>query len=120
MANLVLLQAGQSTSYALTGAESVIGRHPECAVHVDSNMVSRKHARVFQDGEAWFIEDLGSGNGTVVNGQRIAAKMVLNHEDRVTILSQRQPWARHCRVRISAGQSTSILDCKRVPMIPRW
>lgn len=85
MASLVLLQQGQSTTYALGGSEAVIGRHPECSVHVDSNMVSRRHARVFIENEAWFIEDLGSGNGTVVNGQRIASRMPLKHEDRIKL-----------------------------------
>lgn len=85
MPNLVLLKAGESTAYPLAEAETVIGRHPECNIHVDSNMVSRKHARVIKEGSQFFVEDLGSGNGTTVNGQKIAGKTLLRHEDRVKL-----------------------------------
>lgn len=85
MPNLVLLKAGESTAYPLNEAETVIGRHPECNIHVDSNMVSRKHAKVIKEGNQFFVEDLGSGNGTTVNGQKIAGKTLLHHEDRIKL-----------------------------------
>lgn len=85
MPSLVLLQAGVTTPYSLTGEEAVIGRHPDCQIQLDSNMVSRRHARVFRDGGKLLVEDLGSGNGTFVNGGRIAAATPLRNGDRVKV-----------------------------------
>ena len=85
MASLVLLKAGETKSYPLSVDEVVVGRHPECQIQVDSNMVSRKHARVLREGKRFYVEDLGSGNGTTVNGQRIAAKTQLAHDDRIKL-----------------------------------
>lgn len=85
MAILVLLQGGEARNFELTDDEMVIGRHPECAVQLDSNMVSRKHARVVREGKRYFLEDLGSGNGTTLNGQPVTKKVVLNHEDRIKL-----------------------------------
>jgi hypothetical protein len=53
-----------------TGAqqELLVGRHSTCAVRLAAETVSRRHARlVFRDG-GWVIQDLGSKNGTFVNG----------------------------------------------------
>ena len=83
MAMLVLLQGGEAKTFVLEGEETVLGRHPECAVHLESNMVSRKHARVIREGMRHYLEDLGSGNGTTVNGQAVTSKTLLNHEDRI-------------------------------------
>jgi phosphoserine phosphatase RsbU/P len=85
MASILILKAGESTTHDLTQDETVIGRHPECHLQIDSNMVSRKHARIIRDGNKFFVEDLGSGNGTTVNGQRIAARVPLQHDDRVKL-----------------------------------
>lgn len=85
MAKLVLLQGGEATPFSLTGRESTIGRHPDCEVQLHSNMVSRKHARVQRDGGGYVIEDLGSGNGTFVNGQRIEERTPLAHLDRIKL-----------------------------------
>jgi diguanylate cyclase (GGDEF)-like protein len=53
--------------FPLTRNEIVLGRGADCDVQVDRDSVSRRHARVFRDGEAWMIEDLGSTNGSYVN-----------------------------------------------------
>ncbi len=45
-----------------------IGRLPECAVVLDDPNVSRRHAQVRREGDAVFVVDLGSTNGTRVNG----------------------------------------------------
>jgi pSer/pThr/pTyr-binding forkhead associated (FHA) protein len=49
----------------------LIGRNPDCDLVIDRPMVSGRHARLARQGEAVLIEDLGSSNGTFVNGQRI-------------------------------------------------
>lgn len=85
MARLVLLQEGQAVPYELTAAETVLGRHPECTIVVESNMVSRRHARILKEGQAFFVEDMGSGNGTQLNGEKVAGKLLLKHEDRVKL-----------------------------------
>ncbi len=85
MAKIVLLQEGQAVPFELEAAETVIGRHPECTFQINSNMVSRKHAKVVKNGDKFVVEDLGSGNGTFVNGKKIDGPTVLSHEDRIKL-----------------------------------
>ncbi len=85
MAKIVLLQEGQAIPFDLAGAETVIGRHPECTFQINSNMVSRKHAKVTKSGETFVVEDLGSGNGTFVNGKKIEGPTPLIHDDRIKL-----------------------------------
>jgi FHA domain-containing protein len=65
----------RSTLLALdwTGAhrELVVGRHPDCDVVVANRWVSRRHARLFFRDGIWVLQDLGSTNGTTVNGERV-------------------------------------------------
>lgn len=51
--------------------EASIGRHPQCTLTVNQPSVSRRHAKLFFDGNTCVVEDLGSSNGTYVNNQRI-------------------------------------------------
>ena len=51
--------------------EFYLGRGAECRVRFYDPLVSRRHARVFSEGGSWYIEDLGSRNGTRVGGVRI-------------------------------------------------
>ncbi len=85
MAKIVLLQEGQAVPFELEAAETVIGRHPECTFQINSNMVSRKHAKVVKRGDQFVVEDLGSGNGTFVNGKKIDGPTVLDHDDRIKL-----------------------------------
>ncbi|MBA4030615.1 MAG: stage II sporulation protein E [Planctomyces sp.] len=85
MAKLLLLQGGEATPYEIAGAEAVLGRHPECSIQINSNMVSRKHARVFAQEDAFVIEDLGSGNGTFVNGKKLEGPSKLKDGDRIKL-----------------------------------
>ncbi|MGH7128372.1 MAG: SpoIIE family protein phosphatase, partial [Planctomycetaceae bacterium] len=85
MATLVVLQSGEAVPHELAGDLAVLGRHPECDIQLHSNMVSRKHAQIVRDGGGYFVEDLGSGNGTFVNGKRINERTPLGHEDRIKL-----------------------------------
>ncbi len=55
----------------LEGDELTLGRSPDCDVVLEANGVSRNHARLAVSGSRVTIEDLGSSNGTFVNGERV-------------------------------------------------
>ncbi|HUG94305.1 MAG TPA: PAS domain S-box protein, partial [Planctomycetaceae bacterium] len=71
--------------WELTDEEFVIGRHPSSAIIVGDAMVSRRHARIFRRNGGFHVEDLGSRNGTSVNGRTIAAPTELSNGDRIQI-----------------------------------
>jgi pSer/pThr/pTyr-binding forkhead associated (FHA) protein len=62
----------------------VIGRTPECDIILYDAGVSRLHARIFDEGVGMLIEDLGSSNGTVVNGNKVS-KQALKDGDSITL-----------------------------------
>jgi len=53
------------------GERTTIGRSPDCEIFLDDVTVSRKHAVLLQRDGAFFVEDLGSLNGTFLNRRRI-------------------------------------------------
>lgn len=65
-------------------AGMVFGRLPACEWPLDDASVSRRHARVVQEAGAWFLEDLGSSNGTLLNGVRVP-RLALRGGDLVTL-----------------------------------
>jgi DNA-binding winged helix-turn-helix (wHTH) protein len=66
-----------SRHFPLAGGENLIGRDPGCAVAIDAPDVSRYHARIVVSESSATIEDLGSKNGTFVEGVRIGGKTPL-------------------------------------------
>jgi tetratricopeptide (TPR) repeat protein len=76
----------EGETFELEGAEQwVIGRATDVEISIPDTSVSRRHAAVRQVGGRWVIEDLGSGNGTLVNGIAIAAESPLAHGDVLTL-----------------------------------
>ena len=73
--------AGKSLAFP-TG-EYYFGRGAECHVRPNSDWVSRQHCLLRVTGNAAFLKDLGSRNGTLVNGVLIGAEKQLFHGDRV-------------------------------------
>ena len=53
--------------------ELIVGRSSTCDLVLDDAKASRQHARLRVDGSSAFVEDLGSRNGTFVNGERVAS-----------------------------------------------
>ncbi|GAC1524351.1 MAG: hypothetical protein NVS3B10_23790 [Polyangiales bacterium] len=66
----------------------VIGRSAECQLSLDDPLVSRRHALLLVGDDEVFVEDAGSRNGVLVNGQRIVARFKLRDGDRVQIGAQ--------------------------------
>ena len=74
--------------YRIKDGRAVLGRHPDCDVFdvfLDANSVSRRHARVVEDKQEFFVEDMSSRNGTIVNGQPITGRVPLKDGDRLRI-----------------------------------
>lgn len=72
-------QAG--SVYPLRGSTLTIGRYPDNYIVVDDPLISRYHARLTAQGSTFVLEDLGSANGTWVNGIRLAGPAVLRPGD---------------------------------------
>lgn len=58
----------------LKPGEYIVGRDPTCDIVVVDPYVSRVHAKIFYRDGRWYVEDLGSRNGTYVNGEDIRNK----------------------------------------------
>jgi DNA-binding winged helix-turn-helix (wHTH) protein len=71
--------------FALMEGAQVIGRAAEAAIHLELPGVSRHHAQISVVGGRATIGDLGSKNGTFVNGQRISTPVVLAAADEIRI-----------------------------------
>lgn len=75
------------TRYPVESDELTIGRHPNCQISVkDSGRVSRTHAQIVRQGDAYFLKDLLSRNGTFLNKQLINDQLhLLNDGDLIGI-----------------------------------
>ncbi len=62
-----------------------IGRWDDNDVVIDDRWVSRYHAQVRREGDAYVVQDLGSKNGTLVNGRRIAGPLNLSDGDEIQV-----------------------------------
>jgi hypothetical protein len=71
-------------SFVLEG-ETTIGRGAGCGVSIDDAHVSKLHARLSPDGGEWMLEDLGSTNGTVLDGDPISRPTPIRRGSRITI-----------------------------------
>jgi pSer/pThr/pTyr-binding forkhead associated (FHA) protein len=59
------------SSVPLRAAGVVIGRNPECSLVLTDDYASGRHARVFGAPDGWYVEDLGSTNGTLLDGAKL-------------------------------------------------
>jgi predicted component of type VI protein secretion system len=67
----------------MTSAEAFIGREEETEISVRDPEVSRRHARISWQGEDYVIEDLGSTNGTFLNGALLTSPQLLRSGDTI-------------------------------------
>ncbi|MFW6599029.1 FHA domain-containing protein FhaB/FipA [Propionibacteriaceae bacterium Y2011] len=77
------VQAG--TTADLADGTVLIGRSADCQLILEDDYVSTRHARVVAGDSGFYVEDLGSTNGTYVNGQRITQPTTIGLADTVRI-----------------------------------
>ncbi|MBD3871891.1 MAG: FHA domain-containing protein [Acidobacteria bacterium] len=75
----VVTTDGSPFDHALEGESFVIGRSSKADMAIPDRSMSRMHARFYQDQGGWFVEDLGSRNGTQVGGRTVDHPARLNH-----------------------------------------
>ena len=83
----VLLQLSGQEAGRRSGLtpETTIGRDASCGVRLDDPLVSKRHARVFRHGAGWTVEDLGSTNGTLLNGAELSGPAAVSPGDRLQV-----------------------------------
>ena len=75
--------AGETVS--LDEAPLLIGRGSDAAIRLDDDYVSTRHARIAASGDQWFVEDLGSTNGTYIGSQRLSQPTTLQLGSQIRI-----------------------------------
>jgi hypothetical protein len=76
------LKAG--ASFAVNGSVT-IGRSPQADIEIDDRFASSRHARIYEQDGLCYLEDMGSTNGTYLNGRRLGSQELLRAEDRIRI-----------------------------------
>lgn len=71
--------------HPLEGEAVSIGRASDCSIPIKDRYLSRKHAEIIAVGETWMLKDLGSANGTYLNGNRVERDETLKGGDRIRL-----------------------------------
>ncbi len=87
MAFQLVVVRGRSTSTAhrLAAGVTVVGRQDGCQLQIRSSQVSRKHCELFEQDGRLIVKDLGSSNGTFVNGEKVEGEQTLSDGDELSI-----------------------------------
>src|SRR5512138_922366 len=82
----LVMRSGPSVGkvYPLDKGEMFVGRDLSNDIVINDPEISRRHARLFLQGASYVLEDLGSTNGSFVNGQRLVGPNILRPGDTIT------------------------------------
>ena len=67
----------RGTTLPLTSSAILVGRAPSCTLVLDDDYSSSRHARLYPENGQWFVEDLGSTNGTYLGSARVDRPMAV-------------------------------------------
>jgi diguanylate cyclase (GGDEF)-like protein len=84
--SLVVMAGGSAGEmYRLRQSETAVGRSETCGIRFEDKGISRRHALILSLGKQVTVEDLGSANGTFVNGEMVTSKRVLSDGDEIAL-----------------------------------
>ena len=75
----------RGTTLPLTSSAILVGRAPSCTLVLDDDYSSSRHARVYPENGRWFVEDLGSTNGTFLGSTRAEAPTPVGPGGRIKV-----------------------------------
>ncbi|MBT3367949.1 MAG: VWA domain-containing protein [Nitrospina sp.] len=82
---LILLISGKGIEIPLKPEPMTIGAYPDCAIVLEGDTVSGYHSEISGDGNQWVLKDLGSTNGTRLNGEYIKETVFIKEGDMIRI-----------------------------------
>ena len=116
---VVLAPPAQGATFVLNHQrDAVIGREGFCDIVLTKRTISRKHARVFFDGQQYRVEDLGSAHGTFLNGNRVAKAMPLKDGDRINVFDVPMVFSESDTPRVSDTSQFSLGLTQGITMTP--
>jgi hypothetical protein len=93
--------------------ETLLGRSPECHVTIDDPLVSREHAKIVNHGDRVALVDLGSRNGSKVNGETIRGEIDLKDGDRIRIGNQEILFTQVVQPKRPGRPTASLRNCRQ-------
>jgi tetratricopeptide (TPR) repeat protein len=82
---VVIAGPSEGEEFALSEAEYTVGRSSDNPICIQDTSVSRKHVTLRKAPSGWMVSDMGSGNGTIVNGEPIGEETLLANGDVITL-----------------------------------
>ena len=109
MASVTVIFGGQEQQTCLIDRpKMVVGREPACEIPIDNLGISRQHCALLTKGDTFLVQDLGSANGTFVNGKKIV-EHYLNDGDEIFIGKYILKFKNEAQVKASASRESSAL-----------
>lgn len=78
---VVLRGPNAGARYLLDRDTTVVGRHPDCEIFLHDVTVSRRHSEIRRDAQDFVLRDLGSLNGSYVNGERVEEQQLYSGDE---------------------------------------
>lgn len=98
---------GSLAEFPLAGIKTTLGRHPANTIRLTDREVSKEHAAIEKVGATWLLRDLGSSNGTFVNGRRVR-ELRLKEGDEIAL-------GNNCRLVFHAGEDIPMATIPAYP-----
>lgn len=77
--------AMRGTTLPLSESGTLLGRNPECSLVLSDDFASGRHARIYPESDGWYLDDLGSTNGTYIGAERIGEHVRVEPGTRIRI-----------------------------------
>jgi pSer/pThr/pTyr-binding forkhead associated (FHA) protein len=75
----------EEDTFLIQQTDILLGRDPNCKVHIPDETISAQHARIYLIDQNWWIQDLNSTNGTFLNDERIEQPCILTNDDLIQV-----------------------------------